>query len=238
MNNIKPYNKNESKKEQIRRMFNNIASNYDILNSLLSFGIDNFWRKKAVSYIGKPKKVLDIATGTADFAIITAKYTSAQITGIDISEKMLEIGKKKIKKKNLENRINLKLADCENLPFADKIFDSATVGFGVRNFENQNKGLKEIYRTLKKGGTLTILEPNTPKKFPFKNIYNLYFNKILPLIGGLISKDKEAYSYLPNSVKEFPAKEIFIKDLKNIGFTKSKHISLSFGIISLYIAIK
>lgn len=239
MTSIKPYNSSQNKKKQIIQMFNNIAGSYDLLNHYLSFGMDNIWRKNAIKKLtNNPKNILDIATGTADFAITAAKHTNAKIIGIDISKEMLEIGKEKIKKQRLTEKISLKLADCEELPFNSNSFDAITAGFGVRNFENMKKGLKEIYRVTKSDGIILVLEPSSPKYFPFKQLYNLYFQYILPKIGALISKDKKAYSYLPNSVKAFPTKKHFIYELEEIGFRECKHISLTFGIVSLYIAIK
>ncbi len=239
MKKINPYNNEINKKKQIKEMFNNIAPNYDFLNHFLSFGMDFYWRKKAVKMIkNNPKKILDIATGTADFAIIASKIKKASITGIDISNKMIEIGKKKIEKKGLEQKIKLQLADSENLPFPSNSFDAITVGFGVRNFENLNEGLSEIKRVLRPGGYLVILEPSTPELFPMKQLHKLYFKIILPFIGKLISKDKKAYEYLPKSVEAFPKKKIFIDILKKIGLKSCKHIPLTFGIVDLYIAIK
>mgnify|MGYP001159414101 CR=1 FL=1 len=239
MNSIKPYKTNSGKKKQIIKMFNNIASSYDMLNHTLSLGMDNVWRRFAVKQLtNQPKEILDIATGTGDFAIIASRHTNAKITGIDISQKMLDVGIKKIKKHKLTNRIKLELADSEDLPFNDNSYDAITVGFGVRNFENLNKGISEMYRTLKKGGIITILEPSEPSTFPLKQLYKIYFNYILPFIGGIVSKDKNAYIYLPNSVASFPSGEQFLKELKKGGFENSKHVSLSFGIVSLYIAIK
>ena len=238
MSNVKPYKSSESKKIQITKMFNNIADNYDFLNHCLSFGMDFFWRKKAVKKLNNPSTILDIATGTADFAISAAKYTNAKITGIDISQGMLDIGIKKINKKNLSNRIILQNADSENLPFKVNTFDAITAGFGVRNFENLKKGLSEIYRVLKKNGILVILEPSSPKKFPLKQIHKLYFSNLLPIIGRLISKDKNAYKYLPDSVNAFVSGEKFINKLKDIGFKECQCIPLTFGIVDLYFAIK
>mgnify|MGYP001304419929 CR=1 FL=1 len=220
-------------------MFDNIAPNYDLLNHTLSLGMDNYWRKKAIKKIkNNPNSILDIATGTGDFAISASKYTHANITAIDISEKMLEIGIKKIKKKNLTKRINFQLADSENLPFENNTFEAITAGFGVRNFQDLNKGLAEMYRTLKNGGMITILEPAEPRYFPLKQIYKIYFHKILPIIGGIISKDKAAYNYLPKSVSNFDSKNQFLEKLRNHGFKECNHFSLSFGIVSLYTAIK
>ena len=239
MTKVTPYNNSKSKKEQITIMFDNIAKSYDFLNHSLSLGMDNIWRKKAIKKLtNDPKNILDVATGTADFAISAAKYTNAQITGIDISQGMLDVGKKKIAKKKIDKRIKLQRADSEKLPFNDNSFDAITVGFGVRNFENLEKGLSEIYRVLNTNGVIAILEPSTPNFFPLKQLYHIYFHNILPIIGSLISKDKNAYKYLPDSVREFPNKKDFINILKKIGFKKCEYFPLTFGIVSLYIAIK
>ena len=185
-----------------------------------------------------PNKILDIATGTADFAISAAKYTQAQITGIDISQGMLDVGIKKIEEKNLKNRIKLKNADSENIPFKENYFDSITVGFGVRNFENLALGLSEMHRVLNTNGMVAILEPSIPKYFPLKQLYNIYFHYILPIVGSWISKDKSAYKYLPESVEAFPSGNEFIRQLEKVGFKECKYFPLTFGIVSLYIAIK
>lgn len=239
MTKISPYNNSESKKKQVIKMFDNIAKSYDFLNHSLSLGMDNVWRRIAIKkLVNNPNTILDIATGTGDFSISASKYTNAQISGIDISQGMLDIGIKKIKKKGLCDRIKLQLADSENLPFNDKSFDAITAGFGVRNFENLKKGLSEMHRVLDKNGIVAILEPSTPKYFPLKQFYNLYFNNILPIIGALISKDKKAYSYLPESVNAFPSGENFLKELEKVGFKKCQYFPLTFGIVSLYTAIK
>jgi demethylmenaquinone methyltransferase/2-methoxy-6-polyprenyl-1,4-benzoquinol methylase len=236
---VKPYKTDKGKKEQVKQMFNKIAKRYDLLNHTLSLGMDFVWRRKAIKKItNNPKEILDIATGTADFAISAAKYTDANITGIDISDRMINIGEKKIIKKDLKNRIKLSIADSENLPFDKSSFDAITAGFGVRNFENLEKGLNEIYRVTKKDGFVVILEPSTPEIFPLKQIFRFYFNTILPKIGTLLSDDKSAYTYLPNSVKNFPNGKEFIKILDNIGFRKTSYFPLTFGIVSLYVAIK
>ncbi len=239
MTKVTPYNNLKSKKEQITTMFNNIAESYDFLNHSLSLGMDNIWRKKAIKKLNNnPKNILDIATGTGDFAISAAKYTNAKITGIDISEGMLNIGIKKIAKKKLTQRITLSKGDSENLQFNDNSFDAITVGFGVRNFENLEKGLSEIYRVLNTNGMIAILEPSTPKYFPLKQLYNIYFHHILPSIGSWISKDKNAYKYLPESVDSFPTESEFITKLKKTGFKECRCFPLSLNIVSLYIAIK
>ena len=236
---VKPYNNSQNKKNQVKQMFNKIASQYDFLNRFLTFGIDNIWRKIEVKKIkNNPKSVLDIATGTADLAIITAKYTNAEIIGLDISDRMLKVGKEKITNKNLNNRIKLINGDAENLSFNNETFDAITVGFGVRNFENLEKGLNEIYRVIKEGGYVAILEPSYPEKFPLKQFFNFYFETLTPIIGNLISKDYKAYSYLSKSVKNFPSSNNFTDQLKQIGFSKCNHYSLTFGVVSLYIAIK
>lgn len=236
---VKPYNNSQNKKNQVKQMFNKIAGQYDFLNRFLTFGIDNIWRKIAVKKIkNNPKNVLDIATGTADLAIITAKYTNAEIIGLDISDQMLKVGKEKITKNKLDSRIKLINGDAENLSFNNETFDAITVGFGVRNFENLEKGLNEIYRVIKEGGYVAILEPSYPEKFPLKQLFNFYFETLTPIIGNLISKDYKAYSYLSKSVKNFPSSNNFIDQLKQIGFSKCNHYSLTFGVVSLYIAIK
>ena len=239
MTKVTPYNNSETKKKQVTKMFNNIAGSYDFLNHTLSLGMDNIWRKIAINKLSnKPTTILDIATGTGDFAISATKYTNATITGIDISEGMLDVGVEKITKQGLTDRIKLQLADSENLPFQDNSYDAITAGFGVRNFEDLNKGLSEMYRTLKSGGKVAILEPSEPTHFPLKQFYNLYFYHILPFIGGIISKDKNAYTYLPDSVSAFPSGNDFLTELNKVGFKECKHIPLTFGIVSLYIAIK
>ena len=239
MTKVTPYNNTETKKNQVTKMFDNIAGSYDFLNHTLSLGMDNIWRKIAIKKLNnKPAKILDIATGTGDFAISASKYTNANITGIDISQGMLDVGVEKITKKGLSNRIQLQLADSENLPFQNNSYDAITAGFGVRNFEDLNKGLSEMYRTLKSGGKVAILEPSEPTHFPLKQFYNLYFHHILPFIGGIISKDKNAYTYLPDSVSAFPSGNDFLTELDKVGFKECKHIPLTFGIVSLYIAIK
>lgn len=239
MEKVTPYNNSESKKEQVTKMFDNIAKSYDFLNHSLSLGMDNLWRNIAIKKLNNnPKKILDIATGTGDFAISAAKYTQAQITGIDISQGMLDIGSEKIAAKNLKKRITFQNADSENIPFNDNCFDAITVGFGVRNFENLEIGLSEMYRVLDTNGIVAILEPSNPKYFPLKQLHNLYFHYILPIIGSWISKDKSAYKYLPESVEAFPSENEFIRKLEKIGFKKCKYFPLTFGIVSLYVAIK
>jgi len=236
---VKPYKSDTGKKEQVKLMFNKIAKRYDLLNHTLSLGMDYVWRKKAIKKItNNPVNILDIATGTADFALSAAKHTNANITGIDISNKMIDIGNNKISKKDLKDRIHLILEDSENLSFQDSSFDAVTAGFGVRNFENLEKGLSEMYRVTKKNGIVVILEPSKPKIFPLKQIFSFYFNYLLPKIGTFFSDDASAYTYLPNSVKNFPNGKEFLEILNNIGFKKSSYHPLTFGIVSLYVAIK
>lgn len=238
---VKPYQDDESgKKEQVTNMFNNIAPKYDLLNHTLSLGIDILWRKKAVKLIKdyNPKTVLDIATGTADFAIENLNSGAEKVIGLDISQGMLDVGNKKIKHKNLDNRIELILGDSENLPFDDNSFDAITVGFGVRNFENLEKGLGEMFRVLKPGGVCAVLEFSKPKKFPIKNLYNFYFKSILPTIGKSISKDSSAYTYLPDSVNAFPDGLKFAAIMHNVGYQNTKIFPVTFGIASIYLAEK
>jgi len=233
---IKPYKKStSSKKEQVALMFNNIAKRYDFLNHFLSLGIDKIWRRKTINQLEglKPELILDVATGTADLAIEALKLQPKKITGIDISTAMLEIGKKKIEQKNYDS-IELIEGDSENLQFENKSFNAVTVAFGVRNFENRPKGLSEMYRILKPGGKAVILEFSKPTQFPVKQIYNLYFNFILPAWGKFFSKDNSAYSYLPESVNNFPNGQAFLDELEKAGFINTKSISLTFGIACIY----
>ena len=228
------------KKSYVKEMFDNIAFRYDFLNHFLSLNIDVYWRKRVISILKnkKPKYILDIATGTADLAILASSLKPLNITGIDISEEMLKIGRKKISRKKLDDIIQLEIADSENIPFNDESFDACMVAFGVRNFENLEKGLNEIYRVLKKEGMIIILEFSKPSYFPIKQIYNLYFKKILPFIGKIISKDNKAYFYLPESVEKFPGKKDFIKLLQNIGINNVVIKPQTFGIATIYYGIK
>lgn len=217
-------------------MFNNIAHRYDFLNHFLSVGIDYSWRRKAINILSKnnPKTILDVATGTGDLAIAAIKLNPEKIIGVDIAEDMVEIGKKKVRKKNLEKIIQLQSGDSENLQFNDNYFDAAMVAFGVRNFENLEKGLKEIHRVLKAGGEVMILEFSKPTKFPVKQFYNFYSRYILPFFGRVISGDKVAYTYLPDSVSEFPHGKEFLDILSIVGFKDPKHEPVTFGIASIY----
>ena len=234
---VVPYKDNSTgKKEQVAVMFDNISGKYDFLNHFLSFGIDILWRKKAIRMLNKnrPEYILDVATGTGDFAIEALKLNPEKIIGIDISKGMLEVGRNKINKLNLQDRIELRYGDSENLPFEDNKFDAVIVAFGVGNFENLDSGLKEIYRVMTQGGKAVILEFSVPEVFPLKQLFNFYFNTVLPQIGRFISKDNAAYSYLPESVKEFPNGEDFVYLLKNVGFKKVSCNRLTFGISAIY----
>ncbi len=238
---VKPYNEEElSKKEQVARMFDNISPKYDLLNHLLSFGIDIQWRKKAIKLLKatQPKTILDVATGTADFAIQSLSLKPDKVSGVDISEGMLLIGKEKIKKKKLDHIITLEKGDSENLRFEDNNFDAVIVAFGVRNFENLEIGLANMFRVLKKEGKVIILEFSKPTSFPFKQMYNFYFKSILPIIGNVISKDDSAYTYLPESVLAFPQGSKFLEILNKTGFKTTECIPLTFGICSIYTGIK
>lgn len=229
-----------TKKENVRQMFNNIARNYDFLNHFLSLGIDNLWRKRLVKLVAarKPASVLDVATGTADLSISLAKYSKAMITGIDIAEDMIEIGRKKIIDRGLSKQIGLQVADSENIPFNDFSFDAAIVSFGVRNFEHLDKGLSEMFRVLKPGGMIAILEFSRPRHFPVRNLYMFYFRQILPRIGRIVSGNQGAYTYLPDSVIQFPDGSKFTEHLHHCGFHDTQEIRLSFGIATIYTGIK
>lgn len=238
---VLPYKEDRSgKKEQVARMFDNISPRYDFLNHLLSLGIDKAWRRKAIRLLAplRPALMLDVATGTGDFALQALSLNPVKIIGVDISEGMLEMGRRKISRLGKSGLIELKSGDSENLHFEDNKFDAVTVAFGVRNFENLEKGLREIFRVLRPGGMLVVLEFSRPRKFPFRQIYNFYFRLILPKIGQLISKDKSAYTYLPESVEAFPDGEAFEAILKKVGFNDTACRPLTFGISSIYSARK
>jgi demethylmenaquinone methyltransferase/2-methoxy-6-polyprenyl-1,4-benzoquinol methylase len=225
----------------IAAMFDRIASKYDALNHLLSLNIDKVWRRKAAKEVAKhhPADILDLATGTADLAIALAKHNpQARIIGMDISEKMLDIGQEKVKQQKLENQIVLRFGDAATLPFEDGTFDVVTVAFGVRNFEDLDKGLSEISRVLKPGGQAVILEFSMPEKFLVKQLYHVYFKRILPKIGKIVSKDKNAYTYLPSSVERFPMPKVFLDILDQYGIQQGQMIPMAFGIATVYTAIK
>ncbi len=235
---IVPYKESAgSKKKQVEEMFDKIAFRYDFLNHLLSAGIDVSWRRKAIKQLKElnPKVVLDVATGTGDVAILTYKMLKTEkIIGIDISDGMLEIGQKKIMKLRLQNHIELLKGDSETISFEDNTFDAVTVAFGVRNFENLEKGLQEILRVLRPGGKLVILEFSRPALPIIKNFYNFYLNVIAPKIGTIISKNKNAYQYLNDSVQKFPERKIFINILNQLGYRETFYKTLSLGICSIY----
>ncbi|QNF34915.1 bifunctional demethylmenaquinone methyltransferase/2-methoxy-6-polyprenyl-1,4-benzoquinol methylase UbiE [Adhaeribacter swui] len=230
----------DNKKSQVAHMFNSIAGKYDFLNHFLSAGIDIIWRKKAIDLVArnKPQYILDIATGTGDFAIEAQRLKPKKIIGVDISEGMLAVGREKIQKKQLSHLIELKSGDSENLEFNANEFDAVMAAFGVRNFENLEKGLSEMYRVLKPGGQVVILEFSKPKAFPFKQGYNFYFKHILPVFGKLISKDRAAYTYLPESVQAFPDGPDFTTILSQVGFKSTAWHPLTFGISSIYVGTK
>lgn len=240
--NVTPYkNSDLGKKEQVTQMFDNISKEYDGLNRVISFGIDQSWRNKVVK-IGNsiaPSAILDIATGTGDLAIMFAEKTKAErIVGLDISEGMLNVGKQKVLAKKLEDRIEMVVGDSENLPFEDNTFDVISVSFGVRNFETLEKGLAEILRVLKPNGKFIILETSVPTKFPFKQGYKFHCNVILPLIGKIFSKDKKAYGYLSESAANFPYGEKLNNILRKIGFIDVKDYPQTFGVASIYVSSK
>jgi len=239
---LKPYkDANDGKKKQVADMFNNISHSYDFLNHFMSLGIDIIWRKKAINALKsiKPQLMLDVATGTGDFALESIKILNPKkIIGVDISQGMLDVAKKKIANKGLENQFEVQLGDSERLQFEDNTFDAVTVAFGVRNFENLEKGLSDIYRVLKPGGKAVILEFSNPKKFPIKQLYNFYFKYVTPTIGKFFSKDASAYEYLPESVAQFPDGQKFVAINKKAGFDQTIVRPQTFGICTIYIATK
>lgn len=238
--NVTPYNTKDQKKDQVKSMFDNIAERYDFLNSLLSFGIHKGWRKKCVKIFSdkKPKFILDVATGTADFAIECAKLNPEKIIGIDISDGMIEEGRKKILKRRLENFIKLENANAETYSGYENYFDAIVIGFGVRNFQNLEAGLININRMLKPMGLLVILEFSYPSNLIIKAFYNFYFSYITPLVGKIFSKDIRAYSYLTESVKAFPHNHHFVSILEKCGYKNCRYKTLSFGVAAIYIARK
>jgi demethylmenaquinone methyltransferase/2-methoxy-6-polyprenyl-1,4-benzoquinol methylase len=234
-------NLKEDNKAVVESMFDSIAWRYDFLNHFLSFGIDRLWRRRAIRIISKSYKnphILDVATGTGDLAIAAMKLDPAYIKGIDISQKMIEIGKEKIVRKGFSGKIELVRGDSENIPFGDNIFDVAMVAFGVRNFSDPVKGLSEMKRVIRIGGMILVLEFSKPSGFPFRPVYNFYFRNILPFFGKLFSKNKAAYRYLPDSVMKFPDNEEFLKLLSHAGFSDTRQIKLTGGVASIYTGIK
>ena len=241
MSTVKPYNQT-GKKEEVEQMFDQIAHSYDFLNHFLSLGIDIIWRKRAIKELKKyaPKKVLDVATGTADFAIQSVKSNlqADEIIGVDISEGMLEVGRKKIKEKGIDHIIQLRRGDSEQLPFEEKTFDAYTVAFGVRNFENLEMGMSDMLRVLKTGGVGVVLEFSKPTVFPIKQLFRFYFRFIMPTVGKWISKDSRAYTYLPESVDAFPSGNAFLEVMKKVGYSNTRMIRLAGGIATIYIGEK
>jgi len=239
--NVNPYkDSDQSKREQVERMFDTISKEYDGLNRVISFGIDVKWRKKVVNKVAatQPKRILDVATGTGDLAINLAKTDAEEIIGLDISAGMLNVGKEKVAAKNLDDRIKMVQGDSENLPFEDDYFDAITVAFGIRNFETLEKGLAEILRVLKPGGIFVILETSVPTKFPFKQGYGLYTKTLLPLIGRVFSKDRDAYAYLSESASVFPYGEKLNNILRKTGFTHVEANPQTMGVATIYSASK
>ena len=238
---VTPYqDSNDSKKQQVTEMFDNISGSYDELNRVISLGIDIKWREKVVALVKEtnPNKILDVATGTGDLAINLVKTGAEEIIGLDISSGMLEVGRKKILEKSLDSKIKMVLGDGESIDYADNYFDAITVSFGVRNFENLEQGLSEILRVLKPGGIFTVLENSVPTKFPFKQGYHFYCNVFLPLIGKLFSKDKVAYSYLSKSAAVFPYGEEFNNILRKIGFINVVDKPQTLGVATIYTSSK
>lgn len=239
---MKPYNQEQTKKEQVEHMFDNIAPTYDKLNHILSFNIDRIWRRRVMRIVRRSHahKIMDVATGTGDLAIAMAKRVDrTQILGIDLSEEMLQVARKKIEKQGLEERIIVEKGDAENLSMVStESIDAATVAFGVRNFENLERGLSEIYRTLRPGGKFVVLEFSIPRNRLVRWVYAQYSHRLLPRIGAMLSKDRKAYDYLPDSVEEFPSPERFAEILRGVGFKDIKLNSQSFGIAHIYEATK
>ena len=238
---IKPYNQDATKTQQVEAMFDNIASTYDTLNHRLSWNIDRYWRKKAIKRLAAhaPKKILDIATGTGDFAIQACQQLpEVQITAVDISEGMMQVGRQKVKKKGLQQHIQFEREDCTALSYPDNTFDAITTAFGIRNFASLDKGLEEMCRVLRPGGQLCILELTQPMSFPMRQLFHIYSHTVLPLYGRLISKDTEAYSYLTKTIEAFPQGESMMDILRHAGFREAEFQRLTLGICTLYFATK
>ena len=238
---VKPYNEDEKKSVQVERMFDNIAPAYDQLNHTLSWGIDKSWRKRAINWLKpfQPQRMMDVATGTGDFAIQACRVLNPkELIGTDISEGMMNVGRQKVKDAGLEGRISFAKEDCTALPFPDKRFDAITVAFGVRNFEDLDKGLREMHRVLDTDGKLVILELSEPDWFPMKQLYALYSKVVIPTLGKLLSKDRSAYTYLPQSIKAFPQGEVMREIILKAGFREANFKRLTLGICTLYTATK
>jgi demethylmenaquinone methyltransferase / 2-methoxy-6-polyprenyl-1,4-benzoquinol methylase len=238
---IKPYESQGEKGKQVEAMFDNIAPTYDTLNHRLSWDIDKGWRDKAIKALAphRPQTILDIATGTGDFAILAAQMLKpARLVGADISEGMMEIGRKKVERLGLQSTISFQKEDCLHLSFADETFDAVTAAFGIRNFQDLDQGLREMCRVLKKGGHLSIVELTTPVCFPMKQLFYLYSHTVLPVYGKLISRDSEAYRYLTATIEAFPQGETMMEVLQKAGFAKTEFRRLTFGICTMYLATK
>ena len=238
---IKPYNADEKKSVQVEKMFDNIAPAYDQLNHALSWNIDKSWRRKAINWLEPfhPQHIMDVATGTGDFAIQACQTLHPQeLIGTDISEGMMNVGREKVKAAGLDSRISFAKEDCTALTFPDKRFDAITVAFGVRNFEDLDKGLREMHRVLKDNGKLVILELSEPDWFPMKQLYAVYSKIVIPTLGKLLSKDRSAYTYLPQSIKAFPQGEIMTDIIRKAGFNQASFKRLTLGICTLYLATK
>lgn len=239
--NIKPYGNDGKKSEQVEQMFDNIAPAYDLLNHTLSLGIDKSWRRKAINWLKPfhPKRIMDVATGTGDFAILACRELHPeQLTGTDISEGMMNVGREKVKKEGLANQISFVREDCTSLSFADNSFDAITVAFGIRNFDNLDRGLSEMYRVLEPDGHLVILELTTPERFPMKQLFAIYSKVVIPILGKLFSKDNSAYRYLPQTIKAFPQGEVMTGVIARAGFSQVQFRRLTLGICTLYTATK
>jgi demethylmenaquinone methyltransferase/2-methoxy-6-polyprenyl-1,4-benzoquinol methylase len=227
-------------KDHVRSLFNSIANRYDLLNHVLSGGIDLYWRRRAIEYLRDihPKRILDVATGTADFAISALRLHPDAVVGVDIAEEMLRLGQSKLQSRRLASKITLQPGDAESLPFAAGEFDAAIIAFGARNFENLEKGLREMYRILRHGGKIVVLEFSRPRRFPVRQLYFMYFKNVLPFIGRHLSKHEEAYTYLPTTVMRFPEGEEFSHILRRAGFCHISVHRVTFGIASIYVGIK
>ncbi len=238
---IKPYSVYGEKASQVEAMFDNIAPTYDVLNHRLSWDIDKYWRRTAIKNLqkSKPARILDIATGTGDFAVLAAqKLKPKEVIGVDISEGMMQVGRLKVKQQGLQDIISFKKEDCTKLSFKDGDFNAVMAAFGIRNFQNLEKGLQEMYRVLESGGMLCVLELTTPVAFPMKQMFRVYSHTILPIYGRLISKDVSAYSYLTKTIEAFPQGETMVEILQKVGFSKASFRRLTFGICTLYVAYK
>lgn len=238
---IKPYGEGEAKGKQVEQMFDSIAHSYDLLNHLLSMGIDKHWRRAAINSLKPfaPRKMLDVATGTGDFAIMSAKELRPEsLLGVDLSEGMMNVAREKVKKEGLEQTISFQQEDCMQLSFPDDSFDALTVAYGIRNFEDLDHGLREMRRVLKPSGRLVIIELTSPQRFPMKQLFWLYSHVLMPLVGKIVSHDSRAYTYLPATMEAFPQGEVMSEILKKAGFTDIRFKRFTFGLSTLYTAAK